>query len=57
MHVKNFAISILVLLYGLTNNSFIVPLLNSSLTIVPAIITTVRIIKTIHIANDTSFCD
>ena len=40
-----FAINILFLVYGFTNNSFIVPLLNSSLTIVPAIITTTTIKK------------
>ena len=46
-HVINLEVSIVALLYGLTSKSFIVPLLNSSLTIVPAIIT---IIITINIS-------
>ena len=41
----NFAINILILLYGLTSNNLIVPLLNSSLTIAPEISTTVSIIN------------
>ena len=43
MHTINFARSILYLLYGFTSKSFIVPLLNSSLTIEAAI--TIPIIK------------
>ena len=43
MHTINFDINIFVLLYGFTSNSFMVPLLNSSLTIEDAI--TIAIIK------------
>jgi len=53
----NFANNIFVLLYGRTNNNFIVPLLNSSLTIVPAIITTVSIIKNPYESKTSKNCD
>ena len=44
----NLAIRIFVLLYGLTNNNFTVPLLNSSLTETPATITITITIITIY---------
>ena len=43
--------NIFALLYGLTNNNFIVPLLNSSLTMAPAIKTTVIIINNSYSEN------
>ena len=46
--VKNLASNIFFLEYGFINSSFIVPLLNSSLTIVPAIITTITIINKLY---------
>lgn len=49
--VINFASNIFALLKGLTSNSFIVPLLNSSLTIAPAIKTTVIIINSSYFEN------
>ena len=45
----NFEISILVLLYGLTNSNFTVPLLNSSLIETPATITTTITIIAIYV--------
>lgn len=49
--VINLASKILALLKGLTSNNFIVPLLNSSLTIAPAIITIVIIINNSYLEN------